>query len=128
MAPNQRIEGFAGFNQAVFQRLAHPQKHDVFVLDFMNDTDTIQQAFADYYRTTVLSDETDPNKLHGLKAFLDGYQVYSESRIDKMVELYLGGAAREKLSIFLNFLVAKLPAPREEDLSRGILEAINWKL
>ena len=22
---------------------AHPQKHDVFVLDFMNDTDTIQQ-------------------------------------------------------------------------------------
>ncbi len=31
----------------------------------------------------------------------------------------------EKLSIFLNFLVAKLPAPVEEDLSKGILEAIN---
>src|SRR5664280_1391952 len=27
---------------------AHPQKHDVFVLDFMNDTDTIQAAFSDY--------------------------------------------------------------------------------
>ncbi|WDT81354.1 MAG: type I restriction endonuclease [Candidatus Manganitrophus sp.] len=25
---------------------AHPKKHDVFVLDFMNDADTIQQAFA----------------------------------------------------------------------------------
>ena len=34
---------------------AHPQKHDVFVLDFMNDADTIQEAFADYYRTTILS-------------------------------------------------------------------------
>ena len=33
---------------------AHPQKHDVFVLDFMNDTDTIQAAFSDYYRTTIL--------------------------------------------------------------------------
>ena len=33
---------------------AHPQKHDVFVLDFMNDADTIQEAFADYYRTTIL--------------------------------------------------------------------------
>ena len=32
---------------------AHPKKHDVFVLDFMNDSDTIQDAFADYYRTTV---------------------------------------------------------------------------
>ncbi len=31
----------------------------------------------------------------------------------------------EKLSIFLNFLVAKLPAPVEEDLSKGILEAID---
>jgi type I restriction enzyme R subunit len=31
----------------------------------------------------------------------------------------------EKLSIFLTFLVPKLPAPREEDLSRGILEAID---
>ena len=32
----------------------------VFVLDFMNAADTIQEAFADYYRTTILSEETDP--------------------------------------------------------------------
>ena len=31
----------------------------------------------------------------------------------------------EKLSIFLNFLVPKLPAPKEEDLSKGILESID---
>ena len=31
----------------------------------------------------------------------------------------------EKLSIFLNFLVPKLPAPKEEDLSKGVLEAID---
>ena len=31
----------------------------------------------------------------------------------------------EKLSIFLTFLVPKLPAPAENDLSKGILEAIN---
>lgn len=34
-------------------------------------------------------------------------------------------AAWEKLSIFLNFLVPKLPAPVEEDLLKGILEAID---
>ena len=55
---------------------AHPKKHDAFVLDFTNDADTIRDAFADYYRTTVLADESDPNKLHDLKAALDGYQVY----------------------------------------------------
>ncbi len=31
----------------------------------------------------------------------------------------------EKLSIFLNFLIPKLPAPKEEDMSKGILEAID---
>ena len=155
---------------------AHPQKHDVFVLDFMNEADTIQQAFADYYRTTILAEETDPDKLHDLKAALDGYQVYSAAQIEELVTLYLDGADRdrldpildacvavyreqlnedgqvdfkgkakaflrtygflsqilpytraewEKLSIFLNFLVPKLPAPVEEDLSKGILEAID---
>lgn len=154
---------------------AHPRKHDVFVLDFMNDADTIQAAFADYYRTTILSEETDPNKLHDLKADLDSYQVYAEEQVEQLVELYLGGADRdrldpildacvadykeldedgqvgfkgkakaftrtynflgsilpytnaewEKLSTFLTFLVPKLPAPVEEDLSRGILETID---
>ncbi len=155
---------------------AHPKKHDVFVLDFSNDTDTIQKAFADYYRTTILADETDPNKLHDVKATLDGYQVYAATQIEELVALYLGGADRdrldpildacvadyreqldedgqvdfkgkakaflraygflssilpytnaewEKLSIFLTFLVPKLPAPVEEDLSKGILEAID---
>jgi len=155
---------------------AHPKKHDTFILDFFNDADVIQKAFSDYYRTTILSEETDPNKLHDLKSDLDNYQVYSQEQIDRLVELYLGGAEREtldpvldacvavynseldedgqvdfkgkakafvrtygflasilpftnpdweKLSIFLNFLISKLPAPKEEDLSKGILETID---
>src|SRR5262249_46248859 len=46
---------------------AHPKKYDVFVLDFQNDDETIMKSFADYYQTTILSRETDPNKLHTLK-------------------------------------------------------------
>ncbi|MGO7728126.1 type I restriction endonuclease subunit R [Rhizobium johnstonii] len=155
---------------------AHPQKHDAFVLDFMNDTETIRASFDRFYRTTILSDETDPNRLHDLKAALDDHQIYDHSQIENFVSLYLSGAGREhldpildacvatydeilgedsqidfkgrakaftrtyaflssilpytnadweKLSIFLNFLLPKLPAPREEDLSNGILEAID---
>jgi type I restriction enzyme, R subunit len=37
----------------------------------------------------------------------------------------LGVQDWEKLSIFLNFLIPKLPAPVEEDLAKGILEAID---
>jgi len=155
---------------------AHPKKHDTFVLDFTNDADGIEAAFSDYYRTTILSEETDPNKLHDLKAALDGHHVYQQADIDRLVDLYLSGAARdtldpildacvatyredldedgqidfkgkakafvrtcgflssilpytdagwEKLSIFLTFLITKLPAPEEQDLSKGILDAID---
>lgn len=155
---------------------ACPRKTDTFVLDFVNDVDTITTAFADYYRTTVLSEETDPNKLHDLKGALDGRQIYAPEQVRQLVELFLGGADRDKLdpildacvevycndldedgqvdfkgkakafarayqflasilpytnrdweelSIFLNFLIPKLPAPVEQDLSNGVLEAID---
>ncbi|KQP55047.1 type I restriction endonuclease [Methylobacterium sp. Leaf108] len=154
---------------------AHPQKYDAFVLDFMNDTETVRASFETFYRTTILSDETDPNKLHDLKAALDDREVYGSEIVERVVELYLAGAGRpqidpiidacgaafkdldedgqvdfkgkakafvrtyaflaailpfasaewERLSIFLNLLIPKLPAPPDEDLSRGILESID---
>ena len=155
---------------------ARPKKHDVFVLDFLNDAGTIRDSFADFYRATILADETDPNKLHDLQADLDSAQVYTSEQVDEFVERYLGGTPREQLdpildacvavyksnldedgqvafkgnakgfvrtyaflssvlsygnaawekrSIFLNFLISKLPAPIDEDLSKGILDAID---
>ena len=155
---------------------AGPGKSDVFVLDFVNSIDTIRESFSDYYRTTILAEETDPNKLHDLKHALDNHQVYTPEQVDNLVKQYLAGAERdrfdpildacvavytqqldennqvdfkskakaflrmygflssilpypnaewEKLSIFLNFLVLKLPTPVEDDFSKGILEIID---
>jgi type I restriction enzyme R subunit len=155
---------------------AHPKKHDCFVLDFQNNSEAVTFAFQDYYQTTLLSEETDPNKLHDLKAALDAAQVYSPEQVQQVVGRFLTGEDRaqldpildacvveyterldengqvdfkgkakmfcrtypflasvidyknaewEKLSIFLDLLTPKLPAPKEEDLSRGILEAID---
>ena len=94
---------------------AHPQKHDTFVLDFMNDTEVIQAAFEPYYRTTILSEETDPNKLHDLKADLDAFQVYAPEQIDTLVALYLGGADRDRLDPILDVCVAVYKDTLDED-------------
>lgn len=48
----------------------------------------------------------DPNKLHDLKAALDGYQVYSPEQVETLVRLYLEGADREKLDPILDNCVA----------------------
>ncbi len=94
---------------------AHPDKHDVFVLDFQNNTETITLAFSDYYRTTVLSEETDPNKLHDLKASLDDAQVYSPEQVQTLVDLFLSGAERDKLDPILDACVAVYIQRLDED-------------
>ena len=94
---------------------AHPKKHDVFVLDFLNDADTIREAFADFYRATILADETDPNKLHDLQADLDLAQVYSDEQVEELVRLYLGGAERDQLDAILDACVAVYLRELEED-------------
>ena len=94
---------------------AHPKKHDVFVLDFLNDADTIREAFADFYRATILADETDPNKLHDLQADLDAAQVYSEEQVDELARRYLGGAERDQLDPILDACVAVYLSELDED-------------
>ena len=94
---------------------AHPKKHDVFVLDFLNEADTIREAFADFYRATILADETDPNKLHDLQADLDLAQVYSDEQVEELVRRYLGGAERDRLDPILDRCVAVYLRELDED-------------
>ena len=94
---------------------AHPKKHDVFVLDFLNESDTIRDAFADYYRATILSEETDPNKLHDLQADLDGAQVYSSEQVKDFVSRYLAGEDREELDPILDACVEVYQQDLDED-------------
>ena len=94
---------------------AHPKKHDVFVLDFLNDADTIREAFADFYRATILADETDPNKLHDLQADLDSAQVYSDEQVEELARRYLGGAERDQLDPILDDCVAVYLRDLDED-------------
>ena len=152
-----------------------PKKYDTFVLDFFNDPNDIIDSFSRYYKTTLLSGETDPNKLYDLIADMENYQVFGNEHVETLVNRYLDGADRdqldpildacaavykqldtdgqikfksaakgfvrtygflsailpygnpewEKLSIFLNMLIPKLPSPQEDDLSLGILDAID---
>jgi len=155
---------------------AAPGKKRVFILDFQDNAAAVEAAFADYYKTTLLSEETDPNKLHDLRDSLDQLRVYSWEQVEEFVALFLGNSDREalqpilnhcrqiytdqlneddqvafknkakafvrsydflatiltydnpeweKLSIFLTLLVRALPAPEEDDLTKGMVELID---
>lgn len=169
LADVKAVQTLSRLNRACAKKL------DTCVLDFANKPEDIQRAFERYYRTTILSGETDPNKLYDLVAVMEGCQVYVEEDVLRVVNLFLDGAERElldptldactarykqldvddmiafkssakafvrtygflgailpygnaeweRLSVFLNLLIPKLPSPREDDLSEGILEAVD---
>jgi type I restriction enzyme R subunit len=57
-----------------------PNKTDVFVLDFVNATDDIKEAFDPYYTTAILSEGTDINTLNDLRRDIFGlYKIPVEA-------------------------------------------------
>ena len=63
-------------------------KEDTFVLDFVNDRETIFASFQPYYEITTVTEETDINHLYDLKARLDEFQVYWETEIEAFANVY----------------------------------------
>ena len=155
---------------------AYPGKTDTFILDFVNDVGIIKQAFDRYYKTTILSGESDSNKLNDLIDTMESIQVFTTADVEMFCELYLNDAERgmldtildkcveiykndidfeeqiefkssakafirtynflaaimpygsvewEKLAIFLNLLIPKLPSPEGEDYTKGLLDDVE---
>ncbi len=65
-----------------------PGKEDTFVLDFANDRQTILDSFQPYYEVTSVKEETDINHLYDLKAKLDQFQIYWQTEIDALANVY----------------------------------------
>lgn len=66
----------------------HPGKEDTFILDFVNDRQTILDSFQPYYEVTSVTEETDINHLYDLKSRLDEFQVYWTQEIEAFAKVY----------------------------------------
>jgi len=78
-------------------RAYRPFKKDTFVLDFYNTVEDIKIAFDPYYTSTILSEETNPNKLNDLVDALEQFEVYTEEVVTDFFEKYSGKADRNIL-------------------------------
>lgn len=71
---------------------------DLFILDFFNSTEDIKAAFDPFYTSTTLSQATDVNVLHDLKAELDEVGVYEWEEVEEFVERYFAKVDAQELS------------------------------
>ena len=65
-------------------------KTDTLVLDFVNEPEQVREAFQDYYQTTTLPEETDPNRLYDLQSQLESFELYDEDQIDRFCGIFYG--------------------------------------
>ena len=88
-------------------RTKYPYKKDTFVLDFVNESAEIQDSFEPFYKTTLLSDTTDPNQLFDVKDALADYQLYSDDEVKRYASLILGNAPVNELHAMLDVSVGR---------------------
>ncbi|NJL06805.1 MAG: type I restriction endonuclease subunit R [Chloroflexaceae bacterium] len=69
-----------------------PGKCDPQVIDFVNDVDTIRNAFEPYYTTTILSEGTDPNLLFEMQTALDASHIYTPAEITAVTDVLFTAA------------------------------------
>jgi len=96
----------------------HAEKDDAFVLDFVNDTDTIRESFEDYFEATI-SEATDPAELYLAHGGIAAFDVIDEDAARAFSEVFLGGGddptAHGQLLTLLQPAVSRFEALDEED-------------
>jgi type I restriction enzyme R subunit len=101
-------------------------KTDTVVLDFVNEAETIREAFQQYYQTVSLEEETDPNKLYDLQTQLDGFEIYTTQDIEDYAAVFFDEAKPgELLQSVLDRVVAvwRLREEPEREDFRSILQS-----
>lgn len=71
-------------------------KTDTFILDFVNSEEDIRAAFQDYYQSTTISENTDPNTLYDIKYSLDTYKIYNDGEIRKFAHIFFKETKTQK--------------------------------
>ena len=92
----------------------HPDKDGTFVLDFVNDTDDIRDAFAVYHGKTV-APPTDPNLLFDTRYALDEFQILDPGEMRQAAALILGEGTHEQIHAAMQPAVERFHALDEED-------------
>lgn len=88
-------------------RICPPYDKNTFVLDFVNDYESIIKDFSKYYTTTILSNSVTPAAVYDIEAKLDGYYVIDPSDVDKFNTILYQPSISTKDKKTMEFLLQK---------------------
>jgi type I restriction enzyme R subunit len=95
MYVDKRLAGIQAVQTLSRLNRAYPGKDTTYVLDFVNDTADVLEAFKAYYTTVELSTTTDPNLVFNLRAKLDAAGHYDDFEVDRVAAAELNPNAKQ---------------------------------
>ena len=98
MYVDKRLDGIQAVQTLSRLNRTCPGKEATFVLDFVNERDTILASFQDYYETTTTLDEVDPQRLYELQHAVDEFQLYTPSELDGFAAVFFKLKGDRKLT------------------------------
>ena len=96
MYVDKRIDGITAVQTLSRLNRTYPGKDLTYVLDFVNDVETIRLAFEPYYEHSQLLASTNPDIVYDVSTKLDKQNVYSQQDIENFVDAYRKPTARQK--------------------------------
>jgi type I restriction enzyme R subunit len=83
MYVDKRLAGIQAVQTLSRLNRMHHGKEDTFVLDFVNETQEILDAFQPYYEQTFVGEQATLKQLYELQAKMDGQQVYYKAEVEE---------------------------------------------
>jgi len=93
-------------------------KETTMILDFVNDTEMVQEDFQKYYGSNFMEkdDQTDPNSIYDLQRKIDDFHLVEIQDLEEYARyFFVKGDHKEKLQPILNRLVKKFEDELDED-------------
>lgn len=88
-------------------RICPPYDKHTFVLDFVNEYEDIQNAFAPFYTTTLLSNSVTPNAVYDLEAKVDSYALIDPVDVDNTIQILYEDKATAKQKQRITYYLQK---------------------
>ena len=102
-------------------------KKSTFVLDFVNKVETIQESFQNFYQTTILSEDTDPNLVYDILDKIRNHHLFTPQEIDDWNNIFFSENRDDsKLQPTLNIVLNRWSELSDEDRDSSRTQFSNY--
>ena len=129
MYVDKRLAGIQAVQTLSRLNRTHPLKEDAFVLDFVNDSEEIREAFKTYYEGAEMGEEVDPARMYAINSDLDASGIYLDEEVESFGAVYFRPKRRQsaldhqKMNAALDPAVSRFEVRRKDEEE----EAEDWR-